>query len=146
MKKLTKQSLDELAKVMPVLSEEVQISLIGGGDGSMSNPYTVQEFDQMSDSGTWTGGYVSGLGYIGTTSVTVVATFTGQRQGLDDIYSLYHNAKENYVVGGTTGTLNIWKEIIGYMTSSGINEVWINSGGSYIDPRNGNIIIKGKKL
>ncbi len=30
MKKLTKQSLDELAKEMPVLSEEVQISLIGG--------------------------------------------------------------------------------------------------------------------
>lgn len=40
MKKLTRNSLDELAQRMPVLSEELQRSFIGGG-GTFVSAYVV---------------------------------------------------------------------------------------------------------
>lgn len=43
-RKLTRESLAELAMRMPVLSEEVQSSFIGGGDGTYNNPYTYEEY------------------------------------------------------------------------------------------------------
>lgn len=43
-RKLTRESLAELALRMPVLSEEVQSSFIGGGDGTYNNPYTYEEY------------------------------------------------------------------------------------------------------
>lgn len=48
MKKLTRKSLDELAQRMPVLSEEVQSTFIGGGDGSsVMNPYSFEQYKSM---------------------------------------------------------------------------------------------------
>ena len=46
-RKLTRESLAELAKRMPVLSEEVQSTFIGGGDGTFSNPYTFEEYSKV---------------------------------------------------------------------------------------------------
>ena len=44
MRKLTRKSLSELAQKMPVLSENVQSSFIGGGNGtSVSDPYTFEQ-------------------------------------------------------------------------------------------------------
>ncbi len=48
MRRLTRKSLSELAQKMPVLSEEVQSSYIGGGDGSKKNPFTMEEYISQS--------------------------------------------------------------------------------------------------
>lgn len=59
MKKLTKNNLDELAKEMPVLNEELQRSFIGGGYGTKHDPYTEEEYDAFIASGYFPGGYVN---------------------------------------------------------------------------------------
>ena len=41
-----------------LLTKEIQSIYIGGGDGSKENPYSMDEFYAMLDSGTWSGGYV----------------------------------------------------------------------------------------
>lgn len=64
MRKLTRKSLDELAKTLPVIEESFQMSYVGGGDGTSASPYTVAEFDSMCSSGNWNGGYVEGMGYV----------------------------------------------------------------------------------
>lgn len=63
MKKLTRKSLEELAKIMPMINENTQRGFVGGGIGSEDDPYTEHEYDVMCASGTWKGGYVSGWGY-----------------------------------------------------------------------------------
>ena len=61
-RKITKEMLDELAKILPVLPEDECRQYIGGnndgGDGSMSNPYTWQQYEVMYASGSWRGGFV----------------------------------------------------------------------------------------
>ena len=64
-KKITRLSLDELRAIMPVLKETEQRYFIGGGSGNVGRVYTQQEYDAISSSGTWMGGYVEGLGYVG---------------------------------------------------------------------------------
>lgn len=58
MKKLTKKSLNELAKVMPQMSENMQSGFIGGGNGSRTDPYTYDEYYNLLSSGYFPGGYV----------------------------------------------------------------------------------------
>ena len=65
MRKLTRKSLDELAKTLPVIEESFQMIYVGGGNGTSTSPYTQAEFDSMVSSGTWSGGYVEGWGYTG---------------------------------------------------------------------------------
>ena len=72
---LRKSNLDELAQVMPVLNEKVQQKFVGGGDGSANCPYTVYEYDWMSGSGSWNGGYVEGMGYV-LAEVTVTGSYS----------------------------------------------------------------------
>ena len=64
MKKLTKKNLSELAKTMPVIEESLQMSYVGGGNGTSANPYTKVEFDSMLSNDNWNGGYVEGMGYV----------------------------------------------------------------------------------
>lgn len=47
-RRLTRESLTELAKRMPVLSEDMQRSYVGGGDGTFGNPYSYQEYLQLN--------------------------------------------------------------------------------------------------
>ena len=63
MKKLTIKSLNELAKTMPVIEESLQMSYVGGGNGTSANPYTQEEYESMVSSGIWNGGYVENWGY-----------------------------------------------------------------------------------
>lgn len=50
--------------------------------GSIDNPYTEAEFNNMCNAGTWTGGYVEGLDYVfGNTDVT--ASWSGSNFGSD---------------------------------------------------------------
>ena len=58
MKKLTRKSLSELAKTLPVIEKDVQASYIGGGDGSRNNPYTMAEIETLIENGTFKGGYI----------------------------------------------------------------------------------------
>lgn len=83
MKKLSRKNLDELAMVMPVLSETEQRMFVGGNSGGMpSGPdaeiYTWEQYWSMNASGTWTGGYVEGYGYV-TPDVTITADGTIQQ-------------------------------------------------------------------
>lgn len=47
MRKLTRRSLDELAKTLPVIEESFQTSYVGGGNGTSASPYTVAEFESI---------------------------------------------------------------------------------------------------
>ncbi|MCR4592119.1 MAG: hypothetical protein K5672_03080 [Bacteroidaceae bacterium] len=64
MKKLRKMelankcSLLQLTSELPLLDVLDQAVIIGGGDGSVTNPYSESEADSMIDAGTFTGGYV----------------------------------------------------------------------------------------
>lgn len=88
MKKLTKKNLDELAKVMPVLSETEQRSYVGGGgtpegSGLYGPPHTLEEYRVMIASGHWSGGVVEGYGYIApeatiTANKRVTSSFSGE--------------------------------------------------------------------
>ena len=52
MRKLTRKNLDELAMVMPALSERTMNACIGGGDGSFSNPLTYDEYKKNTTQGS----------------------------------------------------------------------------------------------
>lgn len=53
-----KISLQKLAEEMPILNVLDQAHMIGGGDGSYSNPFTQLEVDALINSGSFYGGYV----------------------------------------------------------------------------------------
>jgi len=79
MRKLTRKSLDELAKTLPAIEESLQMSYVGGGNGTSASPYTQAEFDSMVSSGTWNGGYVEDWGYTGDeTYIYGNSTYLGQ--------------------------------------------------------------------
>lgn len=103
-RKLTVGSLAELAARMPVLSEIQQKTFVGGGDGSMNNPYTVTEFYAMCASGIWNGGYVDGWGY--TYSEVVVSGSYGE-SGTYDSSGSYPPPSENmYSINNAVDFLN----------------------------------------
>ena len=82
MKKLTKQSLDEMAKAMRMINKMEQHSFVGGGNGTKEDPYTFEEYNSLLDAGVWAGGFV-GSGYI-IGEVTVTASIP--REGRDNSY------------------------------------------------------------
>ncbi|MFA6703070.1 MAG: hypothetical protein WCS06_10465 [Dysgonamonadaceae bacterium] len=81
MRKLTRKSLDELAKTLPVIEESFQMSYVGGGDGTSISPYTQAEFDAMCSAGIWSGGYVEGWGYTFDDKVTATAYASSRPTG-----------------------------------------------------------------
>lgn len=58
MKKLTKQSLDEMAKAMQMINKKEQHSFVGGGNGTRDNPYTEEEYNSFLGTSGFAGGYV----------------------------------------------------------------------------------------
>ena len=60
MKTITKRSLDELAKEMPVLSEMDLRGMVGG-----TGTFTEEEFLSMYITNEWEGGQVEGWGSLG---------------------------------------------------------------------------------
>ena len=76
---MTRKSLDELAKTLPVIEEASQIHYVGGGDGSPDNPYTQFEYNTMLNNSNWNGGYVEGIGYVAN-DVYVYGSSTYPRQ------------------------------------------------------------------
>jgi hypothetical protein len=69
MRKLTKKTLDDLATVMPVISEDEQRRYVGGTDsdfyyGYTGTVYSTNAYNALVASGAWSGGVVEGMGYI----------------------------------------------------------------------------------
>lgn len=56
MKKLKRANLFELVQRKEILSCEMQRTFIGGGDGSMSNPYTQMQYLNLVSNNTFLGG------------------------------------------------------------------------------------------
>lgn len=48
-KKISRGSLFELAKRMPTLNEKVQATLVGGGNGTRENPFSLSEYMDLGD-------------------------------------------------------------------------------------------------
>lgn len=59
-RKITRQSLEELRKLVPTLSYSEQTLYVGGGTGTPQDPYTFEEYQNLVSSGTWLGGFVAG--------------------------------------------------------------------------------------
>lgn len=138
MKKLTKKNLDELAKVMPVLSETEQRSYVGGGgtpegSGLYGPPYTLEEYRVMIASGHWSGGVVEGYGYI-----TSEETITGNKR----VTSSFSGEALDYAfsegVGGTSTFL--------YKGSYLINDGYMSVGSSIITRFGDDIQASGEVL
>lgn len=78
MKKVIKAKLDELAKIMPVISEIQQREYIGGKKGDSNDPYSQSEFYSMLNNGLWNqAAYVSGMGLVGPEAV-VTGVISGE--------------------------------------------------------------------
>lgn len=112
--KLTALSLEQLAKEMPVLSEQEQQAYWGGGTGTKDDPYTYQEYSQMLDSGTWSGGYVLGVGESGALDTespsapingAVYLTSEDRRTGKNSRVIAYKDFEEMAIVGSWQGGL-----------------------------------------
>ena len=89
MRKLTKASLSELAKSKEIISFLEQKSYVGGGTGEAGDPYTQEEFEDIVNTGNWTGGWVLGLeekygelSYTGGTGITsgYIGAYNGKTQ------------------------------------------------------------------
>ncbi len=52
LKKMDKQTLDQIVETMPVLSEKEARACIGGGTGTEWDPCSMLEFERYSLSGT----------------------------------------------------------------------------------------------
>ena len=89
MKKISFGLLDELAKDQEKISELEMKSLVGGGCGSPTDPYSVEELDALLDSNQWTGGYVEYLGYVAP-SVFIYGGYYG------DLYANYHGSVSDF--------------------------------------------------
>lgn len=97
MRKLTRKNLDELAKVMPVLSEVQQSNYWGGAKGDADEPYSQDEFWRMLDNNQWTtGGYVSGMGYVAREAV-VTGNSVLSHFSFADAKSHYQNGEGNRI-------------------------------------------------
>lgn len=62
-KKITRATLNELAKEMALLSEQEQQAYLGGGSGTETDPYTLYEFLMLRGSGDQRGCWVLSQGY-----------------------------------------------------------------------------------
>ncbi|GHT67052.1 hypothetical protein AGMMS50239_29560 [Bacteroidia bacterium] len=62
--KLKKFNLSELERELEVLSEKERRKVNGGGNGTVSSPYTTEEYYMATANNTWNGGYVEGWGNV----------------------------------------------------------------------------------
>ena len=131
-RKLTHKSLDELALIMPVLSEDSQRRYVGGGDGSEGNPFTIGEYDGMVSSGTWNGGYVEGWGYtFGDLEVT--GSISGSQNGVSGSYDGEWEDWDND--SGSQGGSGYWGDSGNCWGDTGnYFDDGYNTAGGYVNP------------
>ncbi|MDR1738031.1 MAG: hypothetical protein LBR66_04330 [Candidatus Symbiothrix sp.] len=66
MKSLRKLNLESMKQKFQMVNRPEKIV---GGKGTVSDPYEYHEFEFLMECGVWIGGYVEGLGYVGTEAV-----------------------------------------------------------------------------
>lgn len=89
MKKISFGLLDELAKDQEKISELEMNSLVGGGSGTSTDPYSVDELDVLLDSNQWAGGYVEYLGYVAPSTFIYGGYYGG-------LYANYHGSVSDF--------------------------------------------------
>lgn len=155
MKKLTRKTLDDLAKEMSVINKSGQRSFIGRGDGTQNNPYTESEFNNMVSSGIWDGGYVEGWGYT-YPNLSCIGSFSGGADVAEselrsllvpDGFSIVSSIMQEFlppgagaIVSGQDGARgNQINDILNYMHQHGLDSVYkidtvtrdFQGGGTY---------------
>ena len=140
MKKLTRKSLNELAKTMPVIEESLQMSYVGGGSGTSANPYTQEEYESMVSSGIWNGGYVENWGY--TFPEVTVSSYDPNnlpKTGVDSYDLMYQGGFDVGYKAGLSGStwddigIGSWSAIVAISAGSEIGSVnydmiWYSKG------------------
>ncbi|MDD2283958.1 MAG: hypothetical protein PHQ11_00955 [Paludibacter sp.] len=107
MRKLTRKSLDELAKTLPVIEKNFQTSFIGGGSGTSADPYTAAEFDSMLSNNNWNGGYVEGMGYVANEVYAYGnSTYPGQTS------QQYFMNLSDFILSQSVAELDIWASTV----------------------------------
>lgn len=95
MARFKKLSLDEARETFTLLSEAEQRAIKGGCSKCEEarsygyNVYTQGEFEQMLDAGTWTGGYVCGIGHVLPAVDYETDGFSGNYGSFCSIHNLY---------------------------------------------------------
>lgn len=112
-RKITRATLDELVKEMPPLTEQEQRGCVGGGSGTINDPYSESELDYMLKSYSWSGGYVFFNGTTTYVADDAVIYGEGGRSGLEDFYSLINS----YVGGAADGISSLQQGQYGQVTS-----------------------------
>lgn len=105
MKKLTRKSLDELAKTLLVIEEASQMHYVGGGDGSPNNPYTESQYHGLLSQNQWAGGFVQGYGYVlGQATVTSYNPNNLPTTGVDSYDQMYRSGYDTgFKAGASSG-------------------------------------------
>ena len=114
MKKLEKLSLDQLHEEMTVLGSDEQREFIGGSGviGSIVE-YSIFEFEDKVENGTWTGGFVTGIGYVGYVSQTAFC-YNGTSGDFYDFVSEGVSSGWNQIAGTVIDHLPILSEMTSY--------------------------------
>jgi len=114
MRKLTRKSLDELAKTLPVIEESFQMSYVGGGDGTFEYPFTETEFNDFLFKGHFPGGYVTFTGdsyprffegSYAASGVTITGYGGGEIIDTSDLYQYKSEVGVSDVVTGLSTTV-----------------------------------------
>lgn len=64
LKKMTFANIDKMLEANQIQALSELHSIIGGGSGTSSDPFSWNEFMEMSFAGNWAGGYVTDCGYV----------------------------------------------------------------------------------
>ena len=129
MRKLTRKSLSELAMMLPVVENEIQASYVGGGDGTLFDPYTMAEYSQLVANGNWNGGYVVGQGFVGSNLGTEENPYTWEQYDALVANGLWEGG---YVEGHYMNS-NVGCYIYGSSQYPGIVAQWFASFPDYIE-------------
>lgn len=137
-RKITRLTLDELAKEMPVLSESMQATLVGG-----SGTFTEKQYNSMLISGTWQGGYVEDWGYIssmGDVTISgsypknkIVTTKNLQKLLVDDGSGIWISILTGLLPPGVGTLLSTGISISNYNREQIISHILDKMGESNID-------------
>lgn len=126
-RKITLQTLEELAKVMPVISEDETRSYIGGGSGTRTDPYTYEEYRQLTASGSFPGGYVC----VGTPDEVIHYAAQNDKGGAlccPEVIITGH------IHTGNVSADDFWKRERRYNNTDGSGMFGYDSSDSYHDP------------
>lgn len=122
-KKFSLEMIKSVCHNSKQLTNEEQCIYLGGGDGSLENPYSMDEYFAMLDSGTWTGGYIQDSDGVVSYGMTEARVYGGG----------YYNYAGTYI-GSTSEYIEYtMTSFILSMENSGW-EQFIEAFGGVVDP------------